>query len=371
MMVAEAILILGAAAVQDDAVQSARELGLTTVVCAQAPDGPAVDTCDEFVQLDFLDVDGVYRLMKERGIRFVYSVGSDRAMPVIGELSRRSGSPAFASKEVAETCNNKGLLRRALFGMDGAVPFQVINAFEPVIREVDLPCIVKPVDAQGQRGVAKVDSDNDFAGAVAAAAAHSRTGGVIVERFVGGVEISVNGYLVDSQLVFVAVSDRVVWPQFTGLIREHVVPTQLDNKVVDAVKSLLSNTCARIGVADGPVYAQMKVEDQRPYIIEITPRLDGCHMWEVIKHASGVDLLEATLRHLVFGEIPSFAPTPALAPFELEFVCCKPGLPAPTIEREPGDVAYRAYYPPGTPIRPINGRYEKVGFHLRPQQVRR
>jgi len=46
------IVILGAAAVQDDAVRAARALGLHTIVCAQAPDGPAATTCDEFVQID-------------------------------------------------------------------------------------------------------------------------------------------------------------------------------------------------------------------------------------------------------------------------------------------------------------------------------
>lgn len=365
-MIPESIIILGAAAVQDDAVRAARAIGLRTIVCAQAADGPAADTCDEFVQINFVDIGTLERFVRERGIRLVYSVGSDMAMPVIGALAQRVGIPTLAPRAVAETCNNKGRLRTALEGMPGAVPFQVIRAGDSGARSVGLPCIVKPVDAQGQRGVKLVTSDDEFASAVSSAAQHSRTGGVIVERFVDGVEISVNGYLADGELVFVQASDRVVWPQFTGLIHKHVIPSAiLDTDSVCAATNLLAVACARVGLTEGPVYAQMKVEDNTPYLIEVTPRLDGCHMWELIKLASGVDLLDATLRHLAFGEKPVFEAAAAMAPLELEFVCQEPGTPAPPIIRYQDDLAFRAYYRPGATIRPVNGRFEKIGYHVR------
>lgn len=368
-MTAESILVLGAAAVQEDAVRAARRLGLRSIVCAQAHDGPAADAGDEFVQIDIVDVDALESFMRERALRLVYSVGSDVAMPVVGELARRLGLAAFASREVAETCNNKGRLRSALAGTPAALPFQVIAAGDPVVRTVPLPCIVKPVDSQGQRGVELVTGDDRFAPAVAAAAHHSRSGGVIVEKFVGGVEVSVNGYLVDGELVFVQASDRVVWSEFTGLIRSHVVPSTTlaaDPGASRAVTDLLTEVCARVGLTQGPVYAQMKVEDGAPHLIEVTPRLDGCHMWELIKLATGVDLLEATLRHLAFGEPPVFGDHGAPAAMELEFTCQAPGTRAPEILPAPGDLASRAYYAPGATVRAVNGRFEKIGYHVRP-----
>jgi biotin carboxylase len=364
----ETIIILGAVALQEDAVVAARALGLHTIVCARAADGPAAETCDEFVPIDIVDIDALERLMHERGIRLVYSVGSDIAMPVIGALAQRLGLRVLASREVAETCNDKGRLRAALAGIPGAVPYQVIGPGDDAGRTVTLPCIVKPVDAQGQRGVELVTTDDGFAPAVARAATHSRTGGVIAERFVGGAEVSVNGYLVDGELVFALASDREVWPQFTGLIRKHVVPSAALRHhpgSADAVTDLLAAACRRVGLRQGPVYAQMKVEAGVPYVIEVTPRLDGCHMWQLIKVATGVDLLDATLRHLAWGEPPVFGAQPAIRPSELEFVCREPGTPAPVIATAPEDLASRAYYAPGATIRAINGRFEKVGYHVR------
>ena len=367
-MSAESLLVLGAAAVQEDAVRAAQRLGLHVIVCAQAADGPAAVSGDEFVPTNIVDVDALEDLMRERDLRLVYSVGSDLAMPVVGALGERLSAPVLAPSEVAATCNNKARMRRALQGMSGALAFQEITADDPVERTVPLPCIVKPVDAQGQRGVALVTDDAHFADAVDAARPHSRTGGVIVERFVGGTEISVNGYVVDGALVFVQASDRVVWPQFTGLIRKHVVPSAvLDNDAVaaHAVTELLQAVCERVGLTQGPVYAQMKVEDGIPHVIEVTPRLDGCHMWQLISMSSGVDLLEATLRHLAFAETPAFDPAPPVRPMELEFVCQGPGTAAPGIDPAAGDLATRAYYAPGDQIRPVNGRFEKIGYRIR------
>ncbi|NHA66689.1 ATP-grasp domain-containing protein [Phycicoccus flavus] len=363
------LLVLGAAAVQEDAVHAARALGLNVLVCARAADGPAAAAADEFLATDILDVDALERLMRERSVGLVYSVGSDLAMPVVGELAARLGVPALAPREVAATCNDKGAMRRALAGTPAALPFQELRAGEPVRRSVPLPCIVKPVDAQGQRGVSLVTDEDRFAAAVEAARAHSRTGGAIAERYVGGTEISVNGYLVDGSLVFVLASDRVVWPQYTGLIHKHVVPATTVSAggpgTGRAVADLLAAVCARIGITQGPVYAQMKVEDGVPHVVEVTPRLDGCHMWQLIRLATGIDLLDVTLRHLVLDEPPAIGPAPAPHPVELEFVCQEPGSAAPVIEPLPGDLVTRSYYRPGDLVRPVNGRHEKIGYRVR------
>ena len=286
-MSAESLLVLGAAAVQEDAVRAAQRLGLHVIVCARAADGPAAVSGDE------LRPDQHRRRRRPRGPHArtrptgcVYSVGSDLAMPVVGALGERLSAPVLAPSE--------SMLRRATTRRECGARCRAcrehwrsrkITADDPVERTVPLPCIVKPVDAQGQRGVALVTDDAHCADAWRTAARpHSRTGGVIVERFVGGTEISVNGYVVDGALVFVQASDRVVWPQFTGLIRKHVVPSAvLDNDAVaaHAVTELLQAVCERVGLTQGPVYAQMKVEDGTPHIIELTPRLDGCHMWQL------------------------------------------------------------------------------------------
>lgn len=366
-----AIAILGAAAVQDDAVAAAQAMGWTVHVLAAAPNGPAAERADVFAVIDFSDRNAVERYAREHDLDAVYSTGSDFAIPVSADVSRRLGLPRFVSPEVADVCNTKPLMRAALEGMEGNVPFRQVGSAEDAAWDGSWPVIVKPADAQGQRGVSRVDGPSGLAEAVAAALPHSRTGRAIIEEFIAGPEVSANGYMVDGRLVFLAVSDRETWADHVGLIASHVAPgTAADERVRDRIATLMQAAADRLGIADGPLYAQVMVRDGAPYIVEITPRLDGCHMWKVLRRAAGVDLMDWTLRHLVEGTAP--APSAGLVngslmQVRLDFHCQAPGTefhardhpsPADSVERYD-------YYAEGQQIRPVNGRLEKVGYDIR------
>lgn len=361
--------ILGAAAVQDDAVQVAQTLGLEVHVLAAAANGPAAQSADHFAAVDFSDVSAVADYARQHDLSVVYSTGSDLAIPVSAEVSERLGLPRFVSVETARTCNVKTEMRRALAGSAGNVPSLLVESIDSVRWEGRWPVIVKPADAQGQRGVNRVDSDQGLRGAVAEAMPHSRSGRVIVEEFIEGPEVSINGYLVDGELIFLTVSDRETWPDFVGLISSHVIPSAVSNEQIDLrIREMLTEATELLGISNGPVYAQVIIRDGVPFIIEITPRLDGCHMWKVIRHAQSVDLMNWTLRHLVFGEKPTRPITAdGVRPVRLDFHCQAPHTayqdcayvpPADTVE------SY-AYYSAGDTIRPVNGRFEKVGYDIR------
>lgn len=368
--------ILGAAAVQDDGVRAAQALGWTVHVLAARPDGPAAESADVFVPIDFSDRDAVVRYAQAHALDAVYSIGSDSAIPVSAYVSERLGLPHFVSSAVAEVCNRKPEMRRALVGIQGNVPAQEVSTDDDAVWTGRWPIIVKPADAQGQRGVSRVDAQESVRAAVSEALLHSRSGSAIIEEFIEGPEVSVNGYLVDGRLVFLAVSDRETWPEFVGLIASHVAPGDAaDDDVRSAIHKVVEAAAQRLGITDGPLYAQMMVRDGQPYIIEITPRLDGCHMWKVLREATGVDLMDWTLRHLVDGSAPHRTErliNPSMAPVRLEFHC----QPPQTVYRSadhatPADATERYdYYQDGATVRAVNGRFEKVGYVIRRDQGR-
>ena len=89
---------------------------------------------------------------------------------------------------------------------------------------VGFPAILKPSDAQGQRGIFLLHSQEEFESHFEQARQFSREGKVIVEQYIDGPEVSVNGYMVNGVLRFVVASDRDTWPEYTGLIHRHIVP---------------------------------------------------------------------------------------------------------------------------------------------------
>ena len=361
-------LILGVASVQLDAVLQLKEMGVETFAIAMAKDGPAADAADHFDIINILNEDAVVRHIQDNRIDAVYSTGSDLAMPVACRISERLGMPHFISSETAYICNHKDAMRPALGpGFEGNIPYQVLSAPAPV--SVGFPAILKPADSQGQRGIFLVHSQEEFDAHFEDAKKFSREGKVIVERYVDGPEVSVNGYMVNGVLRFMVASDRETWPEYTGLIHKHVVPGKSFSPEAEGrMKRILQNACNRIGILNGPVYFQMKVMDDRPYIIEMSPRLDGCHMWNILARASGVNLMRLVFAHLLANDVSELDKAfPRVKPMELVFWCQKPHtyMDRSVLDLPDDAVDSFYYYQTGDFIRPVNGRFDKLGYYIR------
>lgn len=366
----EKVLILGVASVQMDAILELKKMGYETYACAMAKDGPGADVVDHFEEINILDVELVINYIKKNEISLVYSVGSDLAMPVASHISQQLNMPHFVSEETARICNNKNLMRTTLGNdFNGNVRFQVIKSEEEEI-ELEYPFILKPADSQGQRGVKLVKNYNEYLESYGDAKRYSRSGLVILEQYISGPELSVNGYIVDGEVMFLIPSDRETWPEYTGLIHKHVVPTEnLTEKTTDQLKKIIDSACKKIGITNGPVYAQMKLEQGKPYIIEITPRLDGCHMWNILNYYTGVNLLKLTFEHLLNSDISELnnqkeGPRDG---YILEFICQQPNTNAnySVYQHEIQRSLYSFnYYKQGENIRSVNGKFDKIGYFI-------
>jgi carbamoylphosphate synthase large subunit len=361
------VLILGVASVQMDAILHLKEMGHETFAIAMAKDGPGADVADHFAIINVLDEPAVVQYAKQNGINLIYSVGSDLAMPVACKLSDRLGLPFFVDYKDAYICNHKDLLRNALTpDCPWNIPFQVMEKCGPV--NITFPCIMKPSDSQGQRGIFLVNNQEEVNEHFEDAKKYSRDHKVIVEHYVVGNEYSVNCYFVNGEMPFMVASDRETWPQYTGLIHKHIVPTRtLNAEVVNEIKEMMLDVCKRVGVANGPMYAQIKVENNHPYIIEMTPRLDGCHMWNILARATGVDLLKLCFEHLLSNDTSELKKMrEKIDDYELVFFCQEPNT---IMDRSklivPDDAEYNFYYyETGDTIRPVNGKYDKIGYYI-------
>ena len=362
------VLILGVASVQMDAINELKKIGCETFACAMAKDGPGAEAADHFCIINILDETSIIKYIEENKIDAVYSTGSDLAMPVSSRISEKLGLPHFVSSRAAYICNHKNSMREALTKeCIGNIPYQVMSSIDKVA--ISFPVILKPSDSQGQRGVFLVNSQEEFENFFEKAKSYSREGKVIVEKFISGPEISVNGYLVNSEIKFVVASDRVTWEKYTGLIHKHIVPaTSINEETITKIKVMMEDACVRIGITNGPVYFQIKVENGNPYIIEMTPRLDGCHMWNVLRRSTGINLMSLTFNHLLFGDTDELLNGYSkFTPMELVFFCQEPNT---IMFREnfmiPADAEYSFwYYSNSDLIRPVNGKFDKVGYFIK------
>ena len=364
------ILVLGTGSAQRDIIERCKEMGLYVIATSNVAGYSAEKLVDEFYQVDITNIEATEKLAKEKEADYVYSVGSDIAMETIAKVSKDLNLPCFISQETASICNHKFLLRNLLMlkKIEGSIPFQVIDDINDAIS-IPYPVMMKPSDSQGQRGVRKADNVEEIKEHFAETMSFSREKKVIVESFIDGDEISANVFLEKGEIKFYLISDRQIWDEFPGgLIHEHFIPSKYekDENVSKRVKKLVDDTLSAIGLENGPAYFQIKIDRQGyPFLIEVTPRLDGCHMWRLIKYCTGVDLLQASI-DMLMGKEYSQPKNYEVKKYSLEFLCSKPGTVFSKDNHVlPDHVFLRWYYEEGKTVNRMNGYFEKCGYIIK------
>lgn len=171
-------------------------------------------------------------------------------------------------------------------------------------RVVGLPCVVKPCSLSASRGVIRAD---DPQGAVIAAArvrailtdaGEDPDGRVLVERFVPGAEVAVEGLLQDAMLRVLAVFDKpdpLDGPYFEETL--YVTPSRLATTVVAVVERRTAEAAVALGLSEGPVHAELRVDGDAVVVLELAARTIGGLCARSLRFGLGVSLEEVVLRH--------------------------------------------------------------------------
>jgi biotin carboxylase len=362
-------LVLGVGNAQVDAIRYLKGVGWWVIGCSYRREGRALELVSQFEVIDIVDFDALEELARKEKIDLIYSVGSDLAMPAVAKVAHSLDLPCFIRYETAQLAQDKVKLRDFLTAHNiSPINYRRVSCEADLLGWNTYPAIVKPTDSQGQRGVFRANSMQEIKVGLGRSLGFSRSNTVIVEEFLDGPEVSVNAFVIDSQVVFNEISDRLVVAGYPGGIpRGHVLPTQTcRGETLRETQALVERCIQALVIENGPVYFQIKLTARGPRIVEITPRLDGCHLWRLIKTVGGVDLLEASFRLLMGDRGVNLQMGPGRNSYLLGFFLSPPGkvfeescCPAPT------QATYlEYYYKDGETVRPINGLLEKVGYYV-------
>jgi phosphoribosylamine-glycine ligase len=375
MSTQKTILVLGTNAGQADLIRHMKDRGWRVIGASPVKGEPGQAFCDVVEAVNIVDLDALEAVVERHKPDLIYSISSDVAMKSVVALSERVGLPHFYDSAFIDLLDDKAALRGFLTEHDlGPVPYRKLASAAEAAGWDTFPCMVKPTDAQGQRGVVRVDRAADLAPAIAAAVGFSRSSQAIVEGFLDGVEISCNVLVCGGEVKMKVLSERLVHgPHALGVPRGHLVPCDAvseDNQ--RAALALVDGIIAALGSRDGVLYFQMIVTPEGPRVVEIAPRLDGCHMWRLIRAAEGADLIAMAMDCLT-GEgtpeqLPGGGEGDRQRPIaELMFQQMAPGQPfSAAAFPVPEDAIYHEYrYDAGQDVRPVNGTLEVVGYYVR------
>ncbi len=191
---------------------------------------------------------------------------------------------------------------------------------------------------------------------------------LILEEYIEGPEVSVNAYIVNGEIAFSIITDRISIPlDSRGIVFKHQIPSKLSSTIKKKINKLIKTALKVLNISNGPAYFQIKTKKDIPKVIEITPRLDGCHLWRLIKYHNSIDLMDTTFKHLL-GKKPDFPYLPKVtnSKLKLEFLFDYPGT---FVDRDKYIFLKKYkylewYYEQSEKILPLNEVYEKIGYYI-------
>lgn len=300
------ILLLGGSAQQIVAIETAKRLGYYTVLCDFLPDNPGQYHADKFYLVSTTDKEAVLAVAKKEQVDGILAYASDPAAPTAAYVAEQMGLPGSPYESVEILCN-KDLFRKFLsdngFCTPKAAGYTDIQYALSDIRNgiFHFPVIVKPVDSSGSKGVSRIDLIEEAEEKLQYAMSFSRGERIIVEEFVEklGYQIAGDGLSVDGKLVFRYFANDHFDPKcvnpFVPISASfpYNMPREVQDKVHNEIQRLL--TLLHMGTTT--YNFDMRIDkNYNVFLMEVAPRDGGNYIPDIIKYATGVDLVECSVK---------------------------------------------------------------------------
>jgi biotin carboxylase len=249
----------------------------------------------------------------------VLAVG-DRPAILAARVAERLGLPGNPPHAAAATASKlESRARMAAAGLPVPAYFS-LPASEPGWRaasdpRIAFPCVLKPLGLSGSRGVIRADARDGFARAFdrirallsRADVRAARTGldhDILVERFIEGREVAVEGVLTSGALQVFTIFDKpdpLDGPFFEETI--YVTPTALDPATEDRISSSVQLAANALGLSHGPVHAECRIGPAGVSVLEVAARPIGGLCSRALRFDQDQSLELVLLRHAVGEDI--------------------------------------------------------------------
>lgn len=295
------------------ALRTAARLGVQPVLLTSLPSRYAGldETPCRVVECDTNDLAAVENVIAKElsGQLAGVTTTSEYYLEPAAELAAANGLPGNSAEAVA-TCRNKARTRQALQAGGVAQPaFAVITdpsaaqAVQAAVAAVGLPCVVKPADDSGSTNVLWCESSvqvAEHAAKVLAVTTNARSQPtareVLVEQYLPGPELSAEMFSVGGEASCIGVTAKTVTGMPYFVESQHIFPAALPEAVTTEVVEASRQALKATGFELGASHLELKLTDNGPAVIEINARLAGGMIPELVRLATGIDLLEQQLR---------------------------------------------------------------------------
>lgn len=304
------ILILGASVYQVPLIQTAKRLGLYTIVASIPGEYPGFALADKVYYINTVDKEAILQAAQEEEINGICTTGTDVAVATIGYVCERMGL-AGVSEAAAIRATDKAEMKKAFQAHRvSASRFYIAENLAEVYEaaeEIGFPVVVKRVDSSGSRGITIVQKKEGLQRAFEDALSRSGKPYVLVEEKLKGTEIGVDGVVQNGKLIFLAPHEKFVYHSEKTTIPEgHGFPYRGTQQVLREIEVQMQRAVEALGLDNCSVNADVFVDGDQVYMIEIGGRTGATCIPELISWHYGFDFYEKILQNAL-GEPLDFA----------------------------------------------------------------
>ncbi len=236
----------------------------------------------------------------------------DAATLIAARTAQRLGL-AYNSPEASLAARDKYEMRKAFAA--GGVPspeFRLVPLDEDATElapSLRFPCVVKPTRLSGSRGVIRADDEASFVAAferVRRLIQPERATHLLVEDFIPGFEVALEGLLTDGRLKVLALFDKpdpMDGPFFEETI--YVTPSRLTEACQQDIAACAERAAAAVGLRQGPLHAELRINERGPWMVELAGRSIGGLCSSILEFGTDMSLEELILRHALGMDVSS------------------------------------------------------------------
>lgn len=304
-------------------VETARALGAEVIVASETP-AALVQQGVEGVRIAFADCDraaqALVRLAEQRRVSAVLGT-DDSTTELAARVARALGLP-HNDPAAVQLARRKDLARIQLSKANVPAPaYRIIHLCESLATQLDdvhFPCVVKPVALSASRGVIRADDVRSLMAACARTQAIVQQAGIqgeaaqrlLLEEFVPGREVALEGLLIEGRLQLLAIFDKpdaLDGPFFEETY--YVTPSRFPAAVQMDLQQTVEAACHAYGLVTGPVHAECRINDQGVWVLEVASRTIGGLCGRLFQFATGQSLEQVVLAQML--GLPSMFTPPA------------------------------------------------------------
>lgn len=332
-------------------------------------------TIEVYMRRPDIAADAIVEFAEERAVDAI--VAADEQGVEIAAIAAQRLGLAHNPPQAAAATRDKARLRRALASGGVRQPaFRVLDTGADIgalAAEIGWPVVMKPLSLAASQGVIRVDDARSAAAAetriraILEDADEDPTAPLLLERFIAGSEVAVEGLLRAGELDVLAIFDKpdpLDGPYFEETI--YVTPSRLAPRVQAEIRAASAAAAAALGLREGPVHAELRVNADGPWVLEVAARSIGGLCSRSLRFGLGVSLEQLILRHALGMPIRDLAPA-----FAASGVMMLPIPRAGVLQAVNGQDAARAVpgiegleitIAAGRPVRPLPERSRYLGF---------